>query len=331
MRRSTLRTIFSLPLILLLPLAAACGFSFDRSSDVRDARILAIQAEPPEVLVGAGPLPEIRLRALVADPRDPQRVTSFEWRACIPELYGTTLTEDGDDISRATEDGRCDEAQELSLISAGEEPLGSFETTLTLPAELSLLAAAGMETGLSLHAQVQLRISSPEGPLYGRKRIVVSPPVPQGRQANRNPRLTALLLDDTPWEPNEPRRLKLGDCPPSKKRQIVDPDDPTRYFTRCAYRVTPVFDENEAEHYTVQTFAGETQELRERLRFHWFAGAGSFGSGQTAQPTNVGPQAYDPISTEWFEPAEGKSATIWVVVRDGRGGASWETREIVFE
>lgn len=327
MRRSLLSAILS----LALPLTAACGFSFERSSDVRDARILAIQAEPPEVIVAGGPLPGIRLRALVSDPRDPQRVTSYEWRACVPDLRGTTLTEGGDDISGATEDGRCDEGQELTLVAAGEEPLGPFETIATLPPELGLLAAAGMETGLSLHAQAQLKISSPEGPLYGRKRVVVSPPVPQGRQANRNPRLTALLLDDTPWEPNEPRRMKLGDCPPSRQRQIIDPADPTRYHTRCAWKVTPVFDENEAEHYLVQTFAGETTELRERLRFHWFAGAGSFGSSQTAQPTNIGPQAYDPISTEWFEPAEADSATIWVVVRDGRGGTSWETREIVFE
>lgn len=327
MRRAILRAL----LLLTPPFVAACGFSFERSSDVRDARILAIQAEPPEVIVGAGPLPDIRLRALVADPRKPERITEYEWRACVPDLRGTTLNEGGEDISGATEDGRCDESKDTTLIAAGEAPLGPFEATVTLPAELTLLAAAGMETGLSLHAQAQLRVSSPEGLLYGRKRVVVSPPVPQGRQANRNPRLTALLLDDTPWEPDQPRRLKLGECPDSKKRQIVDPDDPTRYYTRCAYTVTPVFDENEAEHYLVQTYAGETLELRERLRFHWFAGAGSFGSTQTAQPTNVGPQTYDPISTEWFEPAVGESATIWVVIRDGRGGTSWETREIVFE
>jgi hypothetical protein len=67
--------------------------------------------------------------------------------------------------------------------------------------------------------------------------------------------------------------------------------------------------------------------------FSWFADAGSFRRDVTRQfdprdpsPDNVGPKAV------WREPpAKTERATIWAVVRDGRGGITWGRREVIFE
>lgn len=320
-----------LPMLLAPALLCGC-FSFERSSEVLDARILALRAEPPELVAG-GPLPPlIELTALVVDPRRDDPAGAFEWRSCVPDLRGVEGP-GGEDLSGTDERGLCDEARPETLVLAGDGPWGLLQASVPVPPELAFLAAmAPRELGLSVSLVAQLRVASPEGPLEAIKRVVFSSPVPEGRLPNRNPRLTALLLDDEPWEPGTPRQVRLGDCPAKNRMQLPDLDNPGRMLSRCARRITPVFDEEEAQPYEVVTFDGRVLPLRERLRFAWYVTRGSLTASWTEQPETLGPQLHDPVSTRWVEPAERtERMTLWVVIRDGRGGAAWEKRELVFE
>lgn len=322
-----------LPLLTAMAFfAAGCGFDFERSNQVLDRRILAIQAEPPEIVLDQGPMPtSVQLRALVVDPKEPEGVAEYEWRGCL--ALPQSIADQAPGLAGTDAAGRCDEEDPATFFGAGNVPMGEVPGSVPLPPGLleALRAATGGGLGFSINVQAQLRVEAEEGPLYGIKRVVVSPALPEGRQANRNPRLTALLFEGEPWQPDEPMRVVPGLCAPKNQRQIVDPADPTRFVTRCTYTVTPVFDEGEAEPYRVQTFDGEVLELRERLRFRWFTDKGVLSDGATAQPTEIGPRRLDPLSTRWSEPAEATgTSTFWVVVRDGRGGTSWERREIVF-
>lgn len=61
---------------------------------------------------------------------------------------------------------------------------------------------------------------------------------------------------------------------------------------------------------------------REAMRVAWYATAGGFAT------THTGRAADDTGATStntWTAPAEPGPATIWIVVRDERGGASWRT------
>jgi hypothetical protein len=61
------------------------------------------------------------------------------------------------------------------------------------------------------------------------------------------------------------------------------------------------------------------------MRVAWYATAGSFAT------TNTGRAPDDLAATSentWTAPAEPGAATLWIVLRDDRGGASWQALPI---
>lgn len=306
-------------------LSAACGFQFERRSEVIDRRILAIRAEPPEVIVdGTLSAPAVQLTALVVDPSAPDAVAEYEWRVCarVPGLIDTI----------DSDTGRCREADDLPPIDAGEAPLGSLGVTVPVPAELAMLlqGAGAASLALSMTVNAQLSVQTDQGPIVGFKRLVLSTATPPGRQPNRNPRLSALLFDGEVWEADTPIRIRHGACDPAKRVEVVDRTRPGELVKVCEHKITPVFDEAEAETYPQQKFDGDVIELRELLQFDWYVDHGSVSEERTEQYSGVGPRKYDPVSTNWREPPEPRDMTVWVVVRDGRLGVSWEKRRVEF-
>ena len=69
---------------------AACSFQFDPQYLVKSRRILAIQTDPPEILIGAstpdGGTPgggnTVNVKALVVDPSDDGTPVPYVWRTC---------------------------------------------------------------------------------------------------------------------------------------------------------------------------------------------------------------------------------------------------------
>jgi len=55
-----------LPLLLLA--VAACDYGFEKQSHVSKLRVLAVRADPPEIMLGAGPVPPVQLTALAVGP-----------------------------------------------------------------------------------------------------------------------------------------------------------------------------------------------------------------------------------------------------------------------
>jgi hypothetical protein len=330
---------------------SACGFNFQSSAVVVDRRIIAMQAEPPEIIVGQSDLTQpIQLKALVVDPADAGTPQTFEWRSCLPDFNAAG---NYDQVQ-----GRCLEtdatllekgAALLSMMAAQTLPSSTVDALTPLLGGLSSGSGGSGPPGVGLrgqglatYLQVQLKVQ-PDATgkdVYGIKRVVFSTPGPGNRQPNKTPHLTALLFDDTPWEPSTPRAVTVQQCAADKQKLIDDPDGAvngtTPQVTVCEHRITPVFDEAEAENYVVETIDTGADgkpvvlNLKERLRFGWETNNGSFTAGTTGQPDSIGPQQYDPLSTNWIEPPRIKSAsvTLWVIVRDGRGGESWESRQL---
>ena len=341
-------------------LAAGCGFSFQRSSEVLDRRVLAIRVEPPELVADGGPLPAtVQVSALVVDPGPGGAAIPYEWRSCLPggravaalgELASgdqtSTSTEAGADTSTdaSAEDdetvivgGRCEE-QPQTLLAGGEaswEQLSELSVPMPVPVSLALAAqqaaAQGFAVPVYLNAQLRLATDRAPGtePVYAFKRLVLAPALPAGRKANTNPRVAGVLLDGQPWFPGEVRKISRAACPEDRRAVIPDPMDPALTYTSCAHRITPAFDPSQAEQYQVTAFDGELLDLQERLRFSWFADRGSFSRQTTEQPGSFAIERRDPLSTDWREPRTGEGLVrLWVVVRDGRGGTGWEMRTL---
>lgn len=319
--------------VLSCAVAAGCGIEFERASEVLDRRVLALSAEPPElVLDGSGAPGPVVVRALVGDAGGLDAPVAYEWRTCVPTGAGSS----GGYDSAA---GRCDVTTPSTLAAAGTLPLDALalEVAIPEPVQQAMRGLAAQGQPISLYVDAQLKLAAEPEALFALKRIVLSPPVPAGRRANRNPRLAAVLLDGEPWEPGVPRRMKFHAC--EEKVTAVDPSRRGVNSPTCEHRIDPVFDAAEAEPYRVQTFdrnpdgTPATLDLQERLRFSWFANRGSFSRGNTSQPGSLDRETADPLSTRWREPPEKPTGgvTLWVVVRDGRGGTGWERRSVVFE
>ena len=325
-----------------------CGFGFQRPAEVVDRRVLAIRLEPPEIIADGTPPPsEVQLSALVVDPGPGGGAIPYEWRSCVPAgLGGATVTsgQNGpqqgppeEDLTSASDSGRCD-AVPQNLLAGGEaswEQLSGLAVSVPVPVDLLFLAQQAASRGFAvpvyLNAQLMLAAdaTAPE-PIYAYKRLVVSPPLPAGRTANRNPRLAALLFDGRPWTADEVLTVSRAACPAEKREVIPDPMNSEATFETCQHTITPAFDAQEAEPYRIVNFQGETIDLQERLRFAWYTDKGSFSQGETQQEGRlVVVDRRDPVSGTWREPQTGDGAVqVWVVVRDGRGGTSWQSRRL---
>lgn len=302
---------------------AACSYDFERSSEITDRRILAVQVDPPELAAGT-PVPDfVRARALVVDPADPLAVAEVRWSSCLRPARAAAQE------GRA-ENTRCPDDEGTVLLASGSTPIESVSQSIPLPENVAGVLAAG--AGLPApQIHVQLEVDSEKGPLVAVKQVTVTTSLPEDQEPNRNPAIQGLKLDGTDWLPDEPRVIKYGDCPDERKREVVGEDD--NLVTVCEHDLEPFFDEAEMQFYEERGFSGELELQRERLLFAWFASAGSFRQDITRSfdprdpsPDNVGPQ------NKWREPpTQTERATLWVVVRDGRGGITWARREVIFE
>jgi hypothetical protein len=301
----------------------ACSYDFERSSEITDRRILAVLVDPPELAAGT-PVPDsVQVRALVVDPADPLAVAEVRWSSCLRPARAAA------EAGRA-ENTRCPEDEGTVLHASGSAPIESVSQSIPVSGDVSGMLAAG--EGLPApQIHVQLEVESEKGPLVAVKQVTVTTRLPEGQEPNRNPAIQGLKLDGTDWLPDEPRVIKYGDCPDERKKEVVGEDD--SLVRVCEHSLEPSFDEAELQFYEERGFSGEQELQRERLRFAWFATAGSFRQDITRSfdprdpsPDNVGPQ------NKWREPpTRTERATLWAVVRDGRGGITWARREVIFE
>lgn len=295
-----------------------CG-SFEDPAIVIDLRVLAMVAEPPEVVADVDPddpgsvnledIDDVTVCALVADPTESRRL---EWAmtACPP-----------------TDSGRCDEPDDPSTaIGAGviEDPEeGADEPALcaTLPADGNLIAIL-MESvraddllgfgGIS--AQIELRVDG-EGDgeaIFATKRVRYAPRIPADRVSNRNPYVDGF----TATVGGEEIPLPLGRC---------GDVEPIEVGPGAEIAIEPIEPEGVREDYVLPTIEGGRVDLTENLRYQWLATAGDWSRFESGGPRDpFGNEA--PIDTRWRSPgdvAEAGDVEMWVVQRDERGGSSF--------
>jgi hypothetical protein len=271
---------------------AACTGSLDERSEVRDLRILALQADPPELVLG-DELPDVALAALVADPREPARTIAYEWLAC-----------------GLTDDLRCAHADYSARLGDGTAALGDLGATLHVTPDL-LAAARELDTyrgfgGVSLVGELVLGGGTDEE-LHAIKQVTAWVGLPPRTSPNANPSPPPLLHDEVDWPPDEILEVAVG------AEVSIEPSSPPE----------------DAEHYSVYRFDLGIEELDEYLDFDFFASDGVWTRNGSGGPP-------DPLATEttlasvWTAPAEPPAGdvTIWVVVRDGRGGLAWAERRV---
>ncbi|MFL5362894.1 MAG: hypothetical protein ACJ78U_18170 [Myxococcales bacterium] len=288
------------PLALVALACAACSNDLEKQSEIVKLRVLAVSAEPADLVVSQGqPPPRTTLTALAVEPSGAPVTMRF---ALCTEQSATPAP-----------DLDCPGAQGIDL-----PPSGSTSAILDLGdpriVAFAQSADAGVADGGSLPSGgipvvVGFEASAPAhtlpdggpagadgGPLQIVRGFTLVDLHDDSRPTNRNPRVDALLV--------------AADGGPD-----LAPDGSVPVGT--VQRLTPVPAPDAKE----RVPGGAV----ESLGYSFFATAGSLSSLRSTDTTATG----EPADTfvDWNAPADPGPVRMWVVVRDGRGGTGWLERD----
>ncbi len=295
--------------------AAGCSTGFEDPTIAIDLRVLAIEADHPELVLDFDPEDPIglalqlqdnpiTLRVLVVDPGAARRL-EWDMIACPPD--GSL---------------RCQPEEPQNAIGAGivEDPEVAFDPpTGTYVVGLDVLEASVRADNLAgfggVVVQVQLRIwpegADPATAIYASKRLVIAPREPAERVANVNPTMAAVTIDADPAAMLAPGRC----ADPATLPLVVTPAQ--------RIELLPVEPEGVRETYVLPTFDGDVRTITENLRYSFFATAGGWTSGQTGGPIDAFGNV-PTLESTWAAPQDAGDVSLWIVQRDERGGLSWQ-------
>lgn len=315
----------------LLPAAAAallaCTGPADTADRVHDLRMLALKADPPEVtlpvaflpdggIVSLGPrpsLPPITLTGLIADPAGAGRAVDYEISICSQRDPETARCEEDAPGYRVLAEGQ------VTPTALGAEPSVTFTPTWE---DLSGAVVADPYHGFGgLPVVLQLEVSAGGEAVVGVKRVVftasLTGPLPP---PNRNPAIDGVTYAEAAWAEGVSVDFN-GEVHPGLRGSTVTADNPI-----VVQPTASLF-----EDYDRTAFDGSTVHFSEAWRYSFFATAGSFspssaGAGNGPPGTGGGS---DPVTTHWVPDLgeTGGPVTVWIVVRDGRGGETWVVRQ----
>jgi hypothetical protein len=330
--------------------------SFEDPSTVVDLRVLAISATPSEVILNATnpselagqPIPEIRLLPLIVDPRGGGRPVLVTVSVCANDPLAPSPPNNGGDVTGYPSGGArttvgsalCDGAPtELSIASnvdlgATGDIAARLDPSWVADAFTrdTFLGVDGQAHGgfdLGMPVVFQITASAGGDTVRAIKRVTFWPhAVRADQEANRAPRIAQVRAydrrDEVSAEPIPAAvqpLLEGGAVEVPADGLWVDPapGDAEPY-------VTAVLDR-----FTGQVTSHDVPQ--ETLWYAFYATAGTFSPNETSN--QLGPGVTAPlrvhIESKYHPPAATQfsvGVTMWIVVRDERGGASWVSRSL---
>ncbi|MDX2015715.1 MAG: IPT/TIG domain-containing protein [Myxococcaceae bacterium] len=300
-------------LLGVLVCVACTDAKFAPETLVKDLRVLSIQAEPPEV----GPGEVSRLSVLKSDAA-PGVPTSVIWVGCEPDPQdlGQSACNDAEILLRPTQ--ITDYPPGLQLLgfglSAGYRSTNAVFDVLP-PADpvrqggsvgqvLSLVIGEDVDplaTGDKLRGYFE-RIEQKVTPVVvALTRVLVSEKPPAER--NRNPGIVSLSIEGA----RHPRSGRVGVLPGQRVSLGVTVPDDVR------------------QTYTVKLSTGDVTRT-EKVVGAWYSSHGRFSAERFDTETGETVSFIAPGSMEFPEDPvpERRQGTLWLVVRDDRGGQSFE-------
>ena len=282
-------------------LLTGCPENLEKQSQIVKLRVLAVEAEPAELIVDpAQPPPRTTLTALAVDPSDAS--IAMEYALC-------TVQE-----AVPPPDVDCPGTQGIPL-----EPAGQFSAVLDLgdPRFVALAQQIAQDGGFGdggtlppggFPILVGFRATAPApmlpdgGPpgadggdlqiFEGLTTVTARPP---GAPLNHNPTIDAVFLGDAGISADGTTAV------PASTTQRLKPE-------------SPLSDKEPVD--------GGV----EALGYSFFATAGSISSLRSTDTTATGQPA--DTSVDWNTPSDAQKVQLWVVVRDGRGGVGWIARSV---
>jgi hypothetical protein len=274
-----------------LAAAWACTPSFEGQEIVRDLRILAVQADPPEAAIdlSTGKTAPVQVRVLSVDPA-PRGPLAADGSLCFP-----------------TDSGRCDEVQSVPIGPAQMVADEGPSWILQVPPAIAQAAVQDDDLkgfgGVRVQLSVSISDGDPQGPVFAEKVLLFSPP---GGSVNHNPSIASLEL--------------TNDGAPAG---TVLPGDLPSFAVGVPIGILPRLSQGEggAETYTTVDLQGNPVTLTEAPRYSFFTLLGA--DLDTATGDEPLPGTKPPKGLVRLTPLQRGPGRLWIVVRDGRGGIGW--------
>jgi hypothetical protein len=282
-------------------LLCGCPDGLEHQSSVTKLRVLAVRAEPSElVLVPDGGLPKTVLTALAVEPSGAPIAMSY----ALCEILGTPAAQLD-----------CPGDAGIDLADAG--PLSA---TLDLADPRFLAFAAGFDGGAGfadagglLAAGVPLVVGfTATAPAFGNPDG--GPPAQQGSLQRLDGFATVIVRTGGPANVN----------PALEGLQIAEELDGG--LLGSAVDARPELQLRPGETVHLIPLPGPKDDPSKRYGFTFFVTDGSTSSLRSTDTTSTGQAAETWV--EWTTPLVPQTVRIWVVVRDGRGGTAWIERSV---
>ncbi|MFL5308888.1 MAG: hypothetical protein ACJ79H_00405 [Myxococcales bacterium] len=283
---------------LILP---GCPGDFEKQSEIVKLRVLAVQAEPAELIVEPGqPLPRTTLTALAVEPSDAP--VAMEYALC-------TVQE-----AVPPPDVDCPGTQGIPLAPAGPT---SAVLDLGDPRAIALALQLARDAGVAdpgalppdgVPVLVGFRATAPAHTLPDG-----GPPGADGGDLQVFQGLTTVTARGPGAPPNQNPALaglRMGDAGVE-----IAADGTSSAPSSTTQRLAPVPAPGSKE---------PADGGVEPLGYSFFATAGSISALRSTDTTATG-QPGDTF-VDWTTPPGRQQVRLWVVVRDGRGGVGWIAR-----
>jgi hypothetical protein len=348
--------------LVLLVALAGCTPDFDDPTTIKDLRLLAIEADTPEILVDLPTLsltgvtrpqdvaallaevaaklpptfPPITLRPLVLDPHGGGRPVHLRAVTCGNDTSGPTQTRGPgllmpagrirDTIDRDPCPDDSPVLAEENVTPAAEVADGSvpFAVTLVVTRDQLALALAGDPLGAVFGLPVTVQVTASADGDKGHEQVVARKRVvfDQRLIPQQTPNQNPVVTGLT---------LRAGDDDPGVRFNLDDPlAAPPAVSLGTKVSIEP--DRGDTEFYPSMVSDRRTGALSltfatEALRYAFFASAGTFSPATTnTEPPVVRNPPKRPLATRYQAPAtlapEGDLVYVWVVNRDERAGSS---------
>ena len=297
------------PLLMGLAMFSACSAEFDPPYRITDLRILAVRADEPY----AAPGDTVQLTALAVDPAG--RTLQWGWGTCVDpdssEVVDCIDNADWTSFTIATDapthavSSPADAIDRLASAARARATVGVITVVcpgdLSLPSPLPRIQATG-SLPFVCRDHATGRVLATDEYAAGVKRIFV-----RATDRNANPVIASVTWDGQGWS-----------------------DTTTQHAAACATGGNSLSSCDSTVHHVAANAASGGAEsgvdsfgasFDEQVIVEYYATEGIFGDGVRI--------AGDPAA-KWTARQEsaGRAVTMWMVLRDDRGGVSWTSRAV---